>query len=153
MTALTKSMAEQLRQEHAAISSVLTQMKGLVQHSESAQKDRAVWQQRVEASLSSLYDHLRHHFAFEESGGFMTEVVNVLPNLDATVNRLKDEHRSILAETEQLCGSIRQDALIAEKLVDFTLAVLLLIHRLERHEHAENALVQHAFADDLGAAD
>ena len=53
-------------------------------------------------------------FAFEESGGFMSEVVNGLPNLASNVMHLKEDHRTILDQSEELCRIAREEALTPE---------------------------------------
>jgi hypothetical protein len=153
MSTLTNSIAEQLKQEHAVILAVLKQLKGLVWHSGDAREDRLGWQERVAGSLSSLCSHLKAHFAFEESGGFMTEVVNALPNLASKVIHLKEDHKVILDESEELSRIAKEETLTSETLPNFALRIFSLIRRLERHEQKETALVQSAFVDDLGMTD
>jgi hypothetical protein len=153
MSTLTISIAEQLKQEHAASLAVLRQLKGLVWHSGDAREDRLGWQERVAGGLSSLCSHLKAHFAFEESGGFMTEVVKALPNLASKVMHLKDDHKAILDQSEELCRIAKEEALTWETLPNFTVQIFSLVRRLERHEQKETALVQSAFADDLGMTD
>jgi hypothetical protein len=153
MSTLTNSVTEQLKQEHAVILAVLRQLKALVRHSGDAREDRLGWQERVAGSLSSLCSHLKAHFAFEESGGFMTDVIKALPNLASNVTHLKEDHKVILDESEELCKIAKEESLTSETLPTFALRIFILIRRLERHEQKETALVQSAFVDDLGMTD
>jgi hypothetical protein len=102
MSTLKTDIAEQLQQEHAAIPALLKELKGLAHSAVGSPDERLGWQEGVDRSLSSLCSRLKAHFAFEESGGFMTEVVNALPSLASSVVRLKEDHKVILAQSEGL---------------------------------------------------
>lgn len=150
MSTLKTDIAEQLQQEHAAILAFLKELKGLAHSASGTPDERLGWQEGVERSLSSLCSHLKAHFTFEESGGFMTEVLNALPNLALSVVRLKEDHKVILAQSEELQRIAEEEVLTSEKLSNFILRVLSLIRNLEQHEHKEIALVKGAFVDRPG---
>jgi hypothetical protein len=153
MSTLKTDIAEQVQQEHADILALLKKLKGLAHSASGTPDERLGWQDGVESSLSSLCSHLKAHFTFEESGGFMTEVVNALPNLALSVVRLKEDHKVILAQSEELQRIAEEDVLTSENLSNFILRVLSLIRNLEQHEHKEMVLVQGVFVEDSGITD
>lgn len=114
MSTLKMDIAEQVQQEHAAILALLKELKGLAHSASGTPDERLGWQEGVKRSLSSLCSHLKAHFTFEESGGFMAEVVNALPNLALSVVRLKEDHKVILAQSEELQRIAEEEVLTSE---------------------------------------
>lgn len=145
-----KSIAEQLQQEHQMISAAAKELKDLVERPVSPREGDSGWMNSVRDSLLSLDSHLKTHFAFEEFGGFMEEVVSVSPNSSPQVERLKQEHQTIHAESDTLCRMASGGSQQTSELRKRTLHLLEL---LNRHEHAENELVQRVLMDDLGTTD
>jgi hypothetical protein len=152
MPTLIKSIAEQLQQEHRMISAATKELKDLVERPVSPLGTNSGWMNSVRESLLSLGAHLKTHFAFEEFGGFMEEVVATSPNSSPQVEHLKQEHQTILAESEQLCRMVSGES-PAPELPQLRKKVLHLLECLNRHEHAENDLVQRILMDDLGTTD
>ena len=152
MSTLIKSIAEQLQQEHQMIGAAAKELKDLVERRPaSPHEEQSSWLNLVRDSLLSLGSHLKTHFAFEEFGGFMEEVVGVLPNVPQ-VERLKQDHQTILAESEGLCRMARGGSPSSET-SQLRKKILHLLELLNRHEHAENELVQRVLMDDLGTTD
>jgi hypothetical protein len=149
MPTLIKSIAEQLQQEHRMISAATKELKDLVERPVSPHRTHSGWVDSVRESLLSLGAHLKTHFAFEEFGGFMEEVVSASPNSYPQVAHLKEDHQTILAESEQLCRMTSGESPAPE----LRKKVLHLLEVLDRHEHAENDLVQRVLMDDLGTTD
>ena len=152
MSTLIKSIGEQLQQEHQMIGAAAKELKDLVERPVSPQEGKSSWLNSVRDSLISLDSHLKTHFAFEEFGGFMEEVVGVSPNASPQVERLKQDHQTIHAESEKLCriASGESPSLETSQLRKRTLHLLEL---LNRHEHAEIELIQRVLMDDLGTTD
>jgi len=150
MSTLIKNIAEQLQQEHQMIGAAAKELKDLVERPVSpAQSD---WLNSVRDSLLSLGSHLKTHFAFEEFGGFIKEVVGASPNASPQVERLKQDHQAILAESERLCRMARGGSPSSE-ISQLRKKILHLLELLNRHEHEENELVQRVLMDDLGTTD
>lgn len=150
MPTLIKSIAEQLQQEHQMIGAAAKELKDLLERPVGPQEGQSAWLNSVRDSLLSLGSHLKTHFAFEEFGGFMEEVIGVSPNSSPQVERLKQDHQTILAESERLCrmasGGSQQTSQLRKR-------TLHLLERLNRHEHTENDLVQRVLMNDLGTTD
>lgn len=141
---------EQLQQEHQMIGAAAQELKDLVERPLSPHEERSSWVNLVRDSLLSLGSHLKTHFAFEEFGGFMEEVVGASPNASPQVERLKQDHQTILAESERLCRMARRGS---SEISQLRKKILHLLELLNRHEHAENELVQRVLMDDLGTTD
>ena len=152
MPTLIKNIAEQLQQEHQMIGAAAKELKDLVERPVSPDEEQSNWLTSVRDSLLSLGSHLRTHFAFEEFGGFMEEVVGASPNSSPQVERLKLEHQAILVESERLCRMARGGS-PSSKASPLRKKILHLLELLNRHEHAENELVQRVLMDDLGTTD
>lgn len=152
MSTLIKNIAEQLQQEHQMIGAAAKKLTDLVERPVSPHQEQSSWLNSVRDSLLSLGSHLKTHFAFEEFGGFMEEVVGESPNASPQVERLKQDHQTILAESERLCRMARGGSPSSDT-AQLRKKILHLLERLNRHEHAENELVQRVLTDDLGTTD
>ena len=153
MPTLIKNIAEQLQQEHQMIGAAAKELKDLVERPVGPHEEEpSNWLNSVRDSLLSLSSHLKTHFAFEEFGGFMEEVVCASPNASPQVERLKQDHQTILAESERLCRMARRGSSSSET-SQLRKKILHLLELLNRHEHAETELVQRVLTDDLGTTD
>jgi len=151
MSTLIKNIAEQLQQEHQMIGAAAKELKDLVERPVSPHEEQSGWLNSLRDSLLSLGSHLKTHFAFEEFGDFMEEVVGASPNASPQVERLKQDHQTILAESERLCRIARGGS--PSEISQLRKKILHLLELLNRHEHAENELVQRVLMDDLGTTD
>jgi iron-sulfur cluster repair protein YtfE (RIC family) len=152
MSTLIENIAEQLQQEHQMIGAAAKELKDLVERPVSPHEDQSGWLNSIRDSLLSLGSHLKTHFAFEEFGGFMEEVVGASPNASPQVERLKLDHQTILAESERVCRMARGGSPSSET-SQLRKKILHLLELLNRHEHSENELVQRVLMDDLGTTD
>jgi len=105
--------------------------------------------------LLTLPKPLRDHFALEEQvGGLYHDLRARRPSLASELDALRDEHRLILDELDELCRKLEggQDAdrpmqNIAEPMMR-DLAHWL--ERLRRHEHAESGMIGDVYYTDEG---
>jgi len=152
MATLVKNIAEQLKQEHQMIGEAVKALRELVERRVVPHEEQTVWLNSVRDQLFTLGSHLKTHFAFEEFGGFMEEVVELSPNDSPQVERLKQDHQTILAESERLCRMVSK-GLAASIVPQLRRKILYHLEVLNRHEHVENGLVQRVLTDDLGTTD
>jgi hypothetical protein len=152
MPTLIKNIAEQLQQEHQMIGAAAKDLRKLVEQPVSLDEEESNWLSLVRDSLLSLGSHLKTHFAFEEFGGFMEEVVGALPNASPQVEYLKQDHQTILAESERLCRMARGGSPSSET-SQLRKNILHLLELLNRHEHTEIELIQEALMNDIGTTD
>lgn len=93
--------------------------------------------------LGSLRQRLREHFAFEEEGGYLSDVLRRRPVLKEQIAALESQHASFLHEgaalTEELLSSPPPHGITAR--------VVHLLESLRAHEIAEHELIDAALDD------
>ena len=88
---------------------------------------------------------LREHFTAEETGGYFVALTEERPQLHVRIDRLRDDHRAIVALLVELEGGLGSwnDELCSR--------LSLLLNRFRQHERAEAKLLQDFFGrDDCG---
>lgn len=107
----------------------------------------------VKELMDELAVLLREHFAHEEEGGYFSELVDSRPAFAARVERLRQEHREMLAAVENINRQLRHadstPLWFAMIETDFT----SFLHRCELHQHEENGMVQEGYLIDEGGGD
>jgi hypothetical protein len=87
---------------------------------------------------------LREHFSAEEAGGYFAALTEQRPELGAQIERLRGEHREILALSAGLeSSSPGWDAGLGSQL-------RRLLDRFQQHERAEAKMLQDFFGRDQG---
>jgi hypothetical protein len=109
--------------------------------------------EELAALLLDFYDALKTHFNNEEFHGFFGEVTARVPALQNEVNRLCAEHREMLKTTMQLVRFAAAGASSNEWWRELNARFLVFADQLGRHEHAEDALLQRAYQEDIGVHD
>ncbi|MBD3161022.1 MAG: hypothetical protein GF346_02560 [Candidatus Eisenbacteria bacterium] len=110
------------------------------------------WIRDVREGFGALRSRLGPHFELEEKGGLHQEILEALPNQAPRLERLIQEHASLLAQLDAIRDlSLRterppEDQELRRKASDFFAA-------LDRHERAERELFLHAIEGDGGAPD
>jgi hypothetical protein len=108
-------------------------------------------------TLRDLREHLREHFAQEESGGFLEESVTRMPRLSKAMDAVLAEHPGLLADLDGLIEVVEKadsDAgLPPPEWEQADRAFNEFIQRLLAHERNENAVVQEGYNEDLGLVD
>jgi iron-sulfur cluster repair protein YtfE (RIC family) len=146
-------IATQLRLEHEAVLEMVRQVELVVSQSDPSAIGPG-WGESAARSLGLLHSRLKSHFAFEEAGGFMEEVLVMLPGAVGQIEKLRADHQRFLAALEKLTASAKavtpathsSVAHLCEQIREF-------LTDLKQHENQENSLVQSAFVDDLGMVD
>ncbi|MFO1093088.1 MAG: hemerythrin domain-containing protein [Planctomycetaceae bacterium] len=103
--------------------------------------------------MDELSDLLQEHFAHEEEGGYFDELVEMQPTVSTRVERLRQEHRQMLAAVANMIRQLRHAdstplwfAVIGVEFTDF-------VQRCEAHQHEENRLVLDGYLRDVGEGD
>jgi hemerythrin-like domain-containing protein len=147
------TLAERLLQEHEVVRQIIHQLELLVEEGGLIGQD-ADWGRRLCTELAAFRQHLQRHFALEEEGGFLLDVVTHLPQATERVENLRREHREILQVIDEL---IHDSNLLAYgtglPLVKFRHQILQVLSTIRRHEADENALVQRVFYQEVSVAD
>ncbi len=98
--------------------------------------------------LTTLIDRLYPHFATEEEGGFLADVVERRPDWAPRVKHLLDEHQTMIEQFRGLRAQCnRMDLYALEH------AVAQAIDQYVHHETEENRLIQRIYYDIAEAAD
>jgi DnaK suppressor protein len=101
--------------------------------------------------VEDLASLLPEHFALEEKGGYMTDVLSAAPRFQRRVGSLKREHAVLarqmaeLAEHARAAEAPKEWEAVRGEASRFAEALL-------HHEREEGDLMRAAFADDLGSA-
>lgn len=138
---------EQLGREHARLGALLTQLSNLVSGPSEGLASR------LPPLLQDALAHCRQHMEYEEREGYLSGVMDRLPNLTDTLEQLRGEHAQLLAELESRladANAVQGDRAMAETVVP---GVREWLERIRDHEIRENTLVQEAFNRDTGAVD
>lgn len=104
---------------------------------------------RLCEAMTALREHLKHHFAQEEAGGYLEEALLAAPKLATTADKLLAQHPLLLKHCCEMVEQLRQasaDADLKQRLHD---EYLDLRRKLQEHERGENAVMQEAFHVDL----
>ncbi len=96
------------------------------------------------AEARSLESSLREHFECEEEDGYLEVVLESQPGWSRRVDRLREQHRAILLELQQL-GTLPFDEVPA--------GLRHALDSVHRHDIEESDLVSEAVTVELGAAD
>lgn len=104
------------------------------------------------ALLDSFETALREHFAFEEEGGYLADVLEVAPRLSRRARRLEQSHAGFQARLERLLELARNATGAPDKWARARRELARFLASLREHEDAENTLVRQAF-NDLGRGD
>jgi hypothetical protein len=105
---------------------------------------------RMGNRLAMARTQVTEHFAWEESNGWATAILQQEPRLEHAVRHLLQEHREL---TQSLDTLIDEAAAIQHADKPFREKVLRWIERVRDHEARENELLEEAFEEDLGAGD
>jgi hypothetical protein len=140
---------EKIRAEHFALGQRVRRLEAEFQQRQR-EASGAAWADNLLELLDEFDRELREHFAFEERGGYFSEILAAAPRLAPRVARLKEHH----VEFGEYCGRLLDAARNAASESDWddvqTRAEALLM-ALREHEAEENELVSKAFADDQPA--
>jgi hemerythrin-like domain-containing protein len=147
------TIAEQILREHEVVREIIRQLEMMLEEGLVLGPD-AHWGGRLHDELLAFRRHLQRHFALEEAGGFMLDVVALMPQAAERVEQLRHEHGQILAAVDELIS--RSNSLtwgVSSSFVEFHHRVLEVLSVLKHHEAVENRLIQRAFYQEAVAVD
>ncbi len=93
---------------------------------------------------------LEAHFAFEEAGGYLSDVLAIAPRLSDRAARLQRDHDHLAARFSKLATYARGMRATYQNWKRLGMAIGEFTQDLRLHESEENRLIQEAFLDDLG---
>jgi hemerythrin-like domain-containing protein len=153
MEATEPRLADELLREHEVVREITRQLELLVEEGGLVGQD-SDWAKRLCDELSSFRRHLQRHFALEEEGGFMLEVVALLPQTSEQVEELRQEHGEILRAINELIHDSNMMAYgVGLSKAEFRRSISRVISIIRHHEAEENQLIQRAFYGEMAAVD
>ncbi len=112
------------------------------------------WLGRCRNAFSDFYFCLQRHIGFEEASDVHAKVNEVSPQRSEQASRLRDEHRRMLAECEQIQSRLDEATDVQPHLGrDIIRRLENLIALFHRHENEERRLVQEVFNRQDGSID
>lgn len=114
-------------------------------------EDFAKWRLDLMWMVRDFKNNLLKHFDLEEEGGFMRDVRRMIPNSDAQVNDLLDEHRQMeftLDRILEILKSLRERN--DQELSRLQRKVSELASTIMEHESTEHHLLQRSYYRDYG---
>ncbi len=135
----------ELNHQHRHLRDLLTELGTLTRNPEGFEAAKGA----LVAKLRALREMVQAHFAFEEEGGYMSEVLRKAPRFLPEVERLEAQHTEILRSLDGLTRT-NLDETDAET---FLAEVHDLIDRLVRHEREETDVVQRSVIEETGSGD
>ena len=137
----------EIRQQHDEVLTHVDRL-GRLFHGEARGLPHARARQLVRQHLAALHAVLVRHFAAEEEGGYMAELLRDRPDLSRRAARISAQHAELLRAYEvAIAGAPHARLEVLRENVDE------LIQQLREHEAAERRLVEDAVLQDLGASD
>ncbi len=143
---------EEIKEAHLEVDVLAKQIVRLGGHPEWTE---SVCQELTD-HLNRLVELVRCYFSLEETYGYFEDPVFVGAAYSQRVSDLRAEHKSLLAEVNQLSDHAAR-LLYNGRLPDFANVVLakfgVFRDQLERHEFRERELITEGFSVDIGCGD
>jgi len=147
------TVADEILREHEVVREIIRQLELLVEEGGFVEQEPE-WSRRLSNELAAFRRHLQRHFALEEEGGFMLDVVTLMPHASEQVEKLRQEHDEILRAVDEL---IRDAGLLVSgsslMAMEFRDRVLQVLSTIRRHETEENELIQRVLYQEVSVAD
>jgi hypothetical protein len=109
---------------------------------------------QLETAVRCLREHLQHHFAQEEAGGFLEEAIARMPRLASAATAILSQHPELLCELDGLADNLREMLMTGDISANTWQQArrdyeCFAVH-MQAHERSENAVVQDGYNEDLG---
>jgi len=147
-----KDLAEWIRTEHRKADELAAVLQRAVSVLPKVNQGR--WIKEILEAFEHFRAHMLKHFALEEEGGYMVEVLEERPAVAGEVDRLSREHQ----ELSRIMGNVHEE--IRElrpednlMIRDCARRIQNLLQYVEHHQKDEDLLVLSVFMDDIGTKD
>jgi iron-sulfur cluster repair protein YtfE (RIC family) len=149
----TQGRYRQVAREHALVRERIERIEALLDDLRR-RPERASTDATLHKLVVDLRDHLRRHFALEESGGLLGDAVQYYdPGTGRKVEDLVAEHREFEQQLDALVATTERVGAAEIEVARLDAEARALIESLRTHENAENDLVQRLVSQDTGAGD
>lgn len=144
---LPVTVLNDIHDEHERLDLFFSEIKQALAHSELPRPHVAA------GLMAELVTLLQTHFAHEEEGGYFTELVEERPRLTETVERLRQQHRTMLVTVRTIHSRLTHVADCGQCDPNIRGDFLKFVRQCDEHQHEENGLVQKAYCQDIGTSD
>jgi hypothetical protein len=145
-TARTGSERDLIRSDHRALRACAERLDGELAR-------LAAGNGAAEATVRSLLEEFRgrllRHLSAEEQSGILEQAANAEPRLARRAEELRLQHEDLRRSATQLAAGPGEGA-VAVDWAGFWTRFVSFREVLERHEQAENDILQRAYLEDLG---
>lgn len=100
-----------------------------------------------------LVQHILEHFKHEEAGGYFAAVIETAPQLRERAGELLLQHPEMTAQLVELQELATKSSVNERRWREVEEMFAQFLDLFAAHEAAENALLQKAYGDDIGAED
>ena len=151
-----KGILEQVLQDHRELREIVIKLREFCgrPRPEVDAREAPAWASELAQRLVKFHDRVYRHFDEEEGSGFLDSISQTFPHASRSVDALKEQHQSLLADLRSL---INAAIVYAENRTPDGPRLRQRTHRLldefEQHEHAETELAQKLITEDLGCGD
>lgn len=148
---IAEDTEEEIRQRRRRLRAALDQVEHAIASAAGAPRE---WQELVTDSLERLRTTWTDHIAKTEAeNGFYAQILEDAPRLEATVNRVRDEHEGLVTTTEKLLARCQEGPLGAAAIEELRLEILDLLGRSSRHRQHGSDLIYEAYQVDVSVGD
>jgi len=105
------------------------------------------------AVLDALLDTLPREFALRDSGGYLSEVLELYPNWSGQVDHLRSERDLLYEKLQQLRQRVAQDASFTQIAADLRGDLCDWMQSFVAHHRHERRIVHVAYTLDVGTGD
>jgi hemerythrin-like domain-containing protein len=148
-----KQVPTRLADEHREINQTADALDALTNR-EDAVEAYSEWRSELRETVERFADLLESHFEHEEEGGFLRDVLREVPNSEASVRTLKQEHGEIKSAMAALLGDLGATRHGGEDDVRrIRTAVQGITSTLHHHELSEQQLIQRTYYREYGGGD
>jgi hypothetical protein len=103
--------------------------------------------------LADLEAAVLRHFALEDAGDSLSDLLRVAPRYAARAEELQAEHASLARELRSVCELGEICGRSQERWSELEWRLEAFARNLQAHESAENEIASRAFLEDVGSAD
>jgi hemerythrin-like domain-containing protein len=146
------AVAEQMERDHKILNRKMGELK-IILSDDVSPKDFPNWRLECILELQDFKEQLKKHFALEEEGGFMNEVLQMAPETERQISKLLAEHKQMIKSLDEILSALKP---MLEKdpasLETVRINLNEMMVTLRQHENAEYDLIQKAYYQQYGTA-
>ncbi|MFT7616611.1 MAG: hypothetical protein ACI97A_000235 [Planctomycetota bacterium] len=101
----------------------------------------------IEREFRDLNDNVVNHFSYEETDGYMADVLLQAPHLSAKIDGLLADHKAIRDRLSAIKALSYEDGPVDV----FCAEIAEVMHLVRAHERAEHEVLQAFIVDDFGS--